>query len=165
MSHFAPPRPRALLLLFAAAAAACTPPRPLPPGETPPPADRRGRSGEPQSEGQRPRFLPGTSISWTSAEPGSTSSSPSKTDTPLSARFEAVETAACQHRLDGAVVAGGRLVVASAEHAVSRLHHYALDGTGGEEPPDQLAQEPYSERTLDPPLERALASSIKRAGA
>ena len=39
MSHFAPPRPRALLLLFAAAAAACTPPRPLPPGETPPPAD------------------------------------------------------------------------------------------------------------------------------
>jgi prolyl oligopeptidase len=30
--------------------------------------------------------------------------------------------------IDGAVVAGGRLVVASAEHAVSRLHHYALDG-------------------------------------
>ena len=35
--------------------------------------------------------------------------------------------------LDGAVVAGARLVVASAEHAVSRLHHYALDGTDGQE--------------------------------
>ena len=34
--------------------------------------------------------------------------------------------------IDGAVVAGGRLVVASAEHAVSRLHHYALDGTDGQ---------------------------------
>ncbi|HEX2047637.1 MAG TPA: prolyl oligopeptidase family serine peptidase [Acidimicrobiales bacterium] len=30
--------------------------------------------------------------------------------------------------VDAAVVAGGRLVVASAEHAVSRLHHYGLDG-------------------------------------
>ena len=30
--------------------------------------------------------------------------------------------------IDSAVVAGGRLVVASAEAAVSRLHHYALDG-------------------------------------
>ncbi len=30
--------------------------------------------------------------------------------------------------IDGAVIAGGRLVVASAEHAVSRLHHYRLDG-------------------------------------
>ena len=33
--------------------------------------------------------------------------------------------------IDGAVVAGGRLIVASAEHAVSRLHHYALDGSDG----------------------------------
>ena len=33
--------------------------------------------------------------------------------------------------IDGAVVAGRRLVVASAEHSVSRLHHYALDGSGG----------------------------------
>jgi prolyl oligopeptidase len=31
--------------------------------------------------------------------------------------------------IDAAVVAGTRLVVASAEHAVSRLHHYALDGS------------------------------------
>ncbi|HEX2119681.1 MAG TPA: prolyl oligopeptidase family serine peptidase, partial [Acidimicrobiales bacterium] len=30
--------------------------------------------------------------------------------------------------IDTAVVAGGRLVVASAEHAVSRLHHYDLEG-------------------------------------
>ena len=30
--------------------------------------------------------------------------------------------------IDSAVMAGGRLVVASAEHAVSRLHHYAPDG-------------------------------------
>ena len=37
--------------------------------------------------------------------------------------------------IDGAVVAGRRLVVASAEHAVSRLHHYALDGSGGREIP------------------------------
>ena len=35
--------------------------------------------------------------------------------------------------IDGAVVAGDRLVVASAEHAVSRLHHYALDGSDGRE--------------------------------
>ena len=35
--------------------------------------------------------------------------------------------------IDGAVVAAGRRVVASAEHAVSRLHHYALDGTDGHE--------------------------------
>lgn len=35
--------------------------------------------------------------------------------------------------IDGAVVAGGRLVVASAEHAVSRLHHYALDGADRQE--------------------------------
>ena len=35
--------------------------------------------------------------------------------------------------IDGAVVAGARLVVASAEHAVSRLHHYALDGSDGHE--------------------------------
>ena len=35
--------------------------------------------------------------------------------------------------IDGAVVAGGRLVVASAEHAVSRLHHYALGGGDGRE--------------------------------
>jgi prolyl oligopeptidase len=35
--------------------------------------------------------------------------------------------------VDSAVVAGGRLVVASAEHAVSRLHHYALDGSDGRE--------------------------------
>jgi prolyl oligopeptidase len=35
--------------------------------------------------------------------------------------------------IDGAVVAGRRLVVASAEHAVSRLHHYALDGTDSHE--------------------------------
>lgn len=34
--------------------------------------------------------------------------------------------------IDSAVVAGRRLVVASAEHAVSRLHHYALDGTDGQ---------------------------------
>ena len=40
------------------------------------------------------------------------------------------ETSAVIH---GAVVAGGRLVVASAEHAVSRLHHYALDGADGRE--------------------------------
>jgi prolyl oligopeptidase len=32
--------------------------------------------------------------------------------------------------VDGAVVAGRRLVVASAEHAVSRLHHYVLDAAG-----------------------------------
>jgi prolyl oligopeptidase len=35
--------------------------------------------------------------------------------------------------IDGAVVAGSRLLVASAEHAVSRLHHYALDGTDDRE--------------------------------
>ncbi|HTJ76132.1 MAG TPA: prolyl oligopeptidase family serine peptidase [Acidimicrobiales bacterium] len=35
--------------------------------------------------------------------------------------------------IDAVVVAGGRLVVASAEHAVSRLHHYALDGSDGRE--------------------------------
>ena len=35
--------------------------------------------------------------------------------------------------IDGAVVAGSRLLVASAEHAVSRLHHYALDGGDGRE--------------------------------
>ncbi|MDQ3897902.1 MAG: prolyl oligopeptidase family serine peptidase, partial [Actinomycetota bacterium] len=35
--------------------------------------------------------------------------------------------------IDGAVVAGGRLVVASAEHAVSRLDHYALDGSDARE--------------------------------
>jgi prolyl oligopeptidase len=35
--------------------------------------------------------------------------------------------------IDGMVVAGDRLVVASAEHAVSRLHHYALDGTEAQE--------------------------------
>ncbi|MCA1674664.1 MAG: S9 family peptidase, partial [Actinobacteria bacterium] len=33
------------------------------------------------------------------------------------------------------VVAGGRLTVASAEHAVSRLHHYDLDGGDGREIP------------------------------
>jgi len=37
--------------------------------------------------------------------------------------------------IDAAVVAGDRLVVASAEHAVSRLHHYALDGGDGREIP------------------------------
>lgn len=37
--------------------------------------------------------------------------------------------------IDGAVVAGGRLVVASAEHAVSGLRHYALDGSDGREVP------------------------------
>ena len=35
--------------------------------------------------------------------------------------------------IDSAMVAGGRLVVASAEAAVSRLHHYALDGGDGRE--------------------------------
>jgi prolyl oligopeptidase len=35
--------------------------------------------------------------------------------------------------VDAAMIAGARLVVASAEHAVSRLHHYALDGTDGQE--------------------------------
>lgn len=35
--------------------------------------------------------------------------------------------------IDSAAVAGGRLVVASAEHAVSRLHHFALDGSDGRE--------------------------------
>ena len=35
--------------------------------------------------------------------------------------------------VDSAVVAGSRLVVASAEHAVSRLHHYGLDGSDGRE--------------------------------
>lgn len=34
--------------------------------------------------------------------------------------------------IEGAVVAGDALVVASAEHAVSRLDRYRLDGTGGE---------------------------------
>ncbi|MGI8808183.1 MAG: prolyl oligopeptidase family serine peptidase [Acidimicrobiales bacterium] len=33
--------------------------------------------------------------------------------------------------IEGAVVAGGRLLVASAEGAVSRLHHYDLDGGDG----------------------------------
>jgi prolyl oligopeptidase len=37
--------------------------------------------------------------------------------------------------IDSAVVAGSRLVVASAEHAVSRLHHYALDGSDAHEIP------------------------------
>ncbi|MGI8809288.1 MAG: prolyl oligopeptidase family serine peptidase [Acidimicrobiales bacterium] len=37
--------------------------------------------------------------------------------------------------IDAAAVAGGRLVVASAEHAVSRLHHYGLDGSDGQEIP------------------------------
>ena len=37
--------------------------------------------------------------------------------------------------IDTAVVAGGRLVVASAEHAVSRLHHYDLEGGGATEIP------------------------------
>ncbi len=35
--------------------------------------------------------------------------------------------------IDSAVVAGHRLVVASAEHAVSKLHHYDLDGADGRE--------------------------------
>jgi prolyl oligopeptidase len=35
--------------------------------------------------------------------------------------------------IEGTVIAGDRLIVASAEHAVSRLHHYALDGTDARE--------------------------------
>jgi len=35
--------------------------------------------------------------------------------------------------IEGAVIAGPRLLVASAEHAVSRLHQYALDGGDAEE--------------------------------
>jgi prolyl oligopeptidase len=34
--------------------------------------------------------------------------------------------------IEGAVVAGGSLIVSSAEHAVSRVHRYGLDGSGGE---------------------------------
>lgn len=37
--------------------------------------------------------------------------------------------------VEGAVVAGGSLIVASTAHAVSRLHRYDLDGAGGEEIP------------------------------
>jgi prolyl oligopeptidase len=37
--------------------------------------------------------------------------------------------------IEGAVVAAGSLIVSSAEHAVSRLHRYDLDGSGGEEIP------------------------------
>ncbi|MDQ6725581.1 MAG: prolyl oligopeptidase family serine peptidase, partial [Actinomycetota bacterium] len=39
----------------------------------------------------------------------------------------------CSAVVDGAIVAGSSLVVSSAEHAVSRLHRYALDGSGAEE--------------------------------
>jgi prolyl oligopeptidase len=35
--------------------------------------------------------------------------------------------------IEGAVVAGRSLVVSSSEHAVSRLHRYALDGSAGQE--------------------------------
>ncbi|MDQ2827106.1 MAG: prolyl oligopeptidase family serine peptidase, partial [Actinomycetota bacterium] len=35
--------------------------------------------------------------------------------------------------IEGAVVAGSSLVVSSAEHAVSRLRRYSLDGSGGED--------------------------------
>jgi len=57
--------------------------------------------------------------------------------------------------IEGAVAAGGSLVVSSAEHAVSRLHRHALDGSGREEIPlPELGS--VGGLDADPATERAL---------